>query len=211
MMDVMRRLAKRALAERGEGDGQLVSLLFLSAFFFLGLLGGLLFAALGEASPELSDYLGAYFQVAGTEGGWSPSPWSAVWELIRWPVAALALGFTTLGVFCVPALLLARGFLLSYSVCLFLRLFGVGGLLAALVVFGVTALFALPVLFAVGCESFRACLGRLGRYGEPARPSLRQYLATLVPSAGMIVAGAVAQCTLMPALLDAVCARFFVS
>ncbi len=205
------RLAKRSMVRRTEGDGELFSLLILGVCFFLGLLSGLLFASLGQASPELSAYLQDYFRAMGANGGWRPAIWTVIWDLVRWPLAALVFGFTALGVFCVPALLLARGFLLSYSVSLFLRLFGGGGLLAALAVFGVTALFVLPVLFSVSCDAFRSSLGKLGNHGDIVIFPLHQKLAMLIPSAGLIVAATALQWMIMPALLDAVCARFFVS
>lgn len=208
---MMGRFAKRPMVSRTEGDGELFSLLILGVCFFLGLLSGLLFASLGQASPELSAYLQDYFQAAGASGGWRPAIWTVIWDLVRWPLAALVFGFTALGVFCVPALLLARGFLLSYSVSLFLRLFGGGGLLAALAAFGVTALFVLPVLFAVSCDAFRSSLSKVGNYGDIVIFPLHQKLAMLIPSAGLIVAATALQWVVMPVLLDAVCARFFVS
>lgn len=206
---MMGRFARRTVVNPVEGDGELFSLLFLGAFFFLGLLFGLLFAALGEASPELSNYLQEYFQAVCAEGGWRPALWSVVWDLVRWPLAALAFGLTTLGVVCIPGLLLVRGFLLSYSVSLFLRLFGGAGMLAALAVFGVTALCTLPVLMAVSGEAFRASLGRMGEPGSRLVVSLHQKLAVLIPSAGLLVFGTVLQWTVMPAVLDAICTRFF--
>lgn len=210
-MAVGERLGKRFGASRGERDGELLSLLILGGCFFLGMLTGLFFATLGEASEELSSYLRDYFQSAGGTGAWRPAIWSVIWDLVRWPLASLVLGFTALGVVCVPALLIARGFLLSYSVSLFLCLFGDGGLWAALAVFGVTALLVLPALFAVSCDAFRSSLARLGHSQEMAVISLRQKLAMLVPSAGLVAVAAVLQWTVMPALLEAVCVRFFVS
>ena len=211
VMDVGERMGKRLRAGRDERDGELLSLLILGGCFFLGMLSGLFFATLGEASVELSDYLQSYFQAAGGSGAWRPAIWSVIWDLVQWPLASLVLGLTALGVVCVPALLLARGFLLSYSVSLFLRLFGGGGFCAALAVFGVTALLVLPALFAVSCDAFRSSLARLGRYQETAVISLHQKLTMLIPSAGLLAVAAVLQWTVMPALLEAVCARFFVS
>lgn len=209
MIAMMMRLTQRQAGRRIEGDGGLSCLIVLGVCLFLGLLFGLLFASLGQVSTELSDYLQSYFAYAGDGGPWRPAIWSVIWELSRWPLAALVFGFTTLGVFCVPALLLARGFLLSYSVCIFIRIFGFEGFLAALTVFGVMALLGLPVLLAVSCQAFRSALERLGG-AERGVVSLHQNLAVLGPAAGLLAVGTVLQWAVMPSLLQVVCTRFFV-
>ena len=188
-----------------------MSLLILGSCFFLGMLSGLLFATLGAPGPELTEYLEAYFQAAGTGGGIRPAAWSVMWDVIRWPAVAVVFGLTALGGVCIPALLVARGFLLSYAICLFLRLFGGRGLLAALAVFGVSALLVLPALFAVCQDAFSSALARGGAgLGEGGVFSPRRKLGALLPSAGLLAAAAVLQWTVMPALLRAVCAQFFV-
>ncbi len=200
---------KKATVRRLEGDGELFSFLILGGCFFLGLLSGLLFASFGEASSELSAYLQNYFQSVSLEEGWRPAIWTVIWDLTQWPLAALVFGFTALGVICVPALLLARGFLLSYAVSLFLRLFGGSGMLAALVAFGIPALLVIPALFAISCDAFRSSLGRVGAYGDHPVFSLRQKVVTLVPSAGLLILAAILQWTVMPALLSTICTRLF--
>ena len=203
------RLSKTSIAGRTEGDGLRFSLLMLGVCFSLGMLFGLLFATLGESSPELSDYLEQYFQAVVSDNGWQPAVWSVVWDLIRWPAAVFVFGFTALGAFCIPALFLTRGFLLSYAISLFVRLFGGRGMLAALASFGVAAFLATPVLFAMGCDAFRSSLCRIGDQKELAVCSVQQKLTTLIPSAGLMVAASVLQCTVMPVLLRSVCTRFF--
>lgn len=184
------------------------SLAVLCACFFLGLLLGFLFSALSSESIELSDYLQRYFQVAGQSGGISPSLWSVVWEQARWPLLAVVLSFTVLGVIGIPLLLTIRGFLLSFAVATFGRLFGLHGVAAALAVFGLTALLSMPVLFAVCHDSFRAALCRLPA-STGALPPAGRRAVILAPCLGLLVLAIALQWTAMPVLLSAVCARLF--
>ena len=205
---MMEHLLNRPPASRTEGDGTLFPLLLLSFCIGLVVLSGLLFAALGSASQELRDYLESYFSMAGAEMSFQPAIWSVIWDVIRWPAAAFVLGCTVLGVFCIPVLLFLRGFLLSYAVSLFLRLFGLHGLAAAAAVFGVPALMVLPGLMAICQEGFCSALERLAP-GERVVFSLRRKLTAVLPAAGLLAAAALLQWSVMPALLSAVCARFF--
>lgn len=182
-------------------------LLVLGLCFGLGTLAGFCFSG-WCGSPELQDYLHRYFQAAGQEGGAEPPLWACVWDLARWPLAAFLLGSTTLGVAGVPALMGARGFLLAFSTATFARLFGLPGVAASLTAFGVSALIAVPVLFIVAADAFEQSLGRLA--GERP-PAWGQRARTLAPCAGLLVLAAALQQTLAPALLTAVCARFFIT
>ena len=186
-------------------DG-LTRLAVLAICFGAGALGGFLFSALSESSPELLSYLRWYFQSAGEGGGLEPSLGAVIWDLIRWPLAAFLLGFVPVGVVGVPVLMGARGFLLAFAATTFARLFHLPGLAAALAAFGVTALVAVPVLFAVAEDAFRQSLSRLsGAASAPVHWSER--VQALAPCAGLLVLAVALQQTVMPALFSAVCAR----
>lgn len=188
-------------------DG-LAQLPILSISFALGALGGFFCSGWSGDNPELLDYLRSYFQMAGQGNGVEPSLLSSVWDLARWPLAAFLLGGTALGAVGIPVLLAVRGFLLAFAASSFARLFGLPGMAASLVSFGVTALIAVPVLFVVALDAFRQSLGRLS--GERA-PDWNQRIQALTPCAGLLVLAVALQQTLMPALLTAVCARLFIS
>ena len=198
-------------ASRTQGAGELLSLLILGSCFLLGILSGMIFAAIGQPSSQLSAYLSEYFQAAGADGGLRPAVWSVLWELLRWPAAALIFGFTALGVFCIPGLLMIRGFLLSYCISVFLRLFGGRGMLVALASFGVAALLTVPALMSVCVGGFRSSLSRVGKpAGDGFPPVLSGALTAQLPAAGVLAAAVILQWAVMPALLSAVCTRFFV-
>lgn len=187
---------------------RLTRLAVLGICFAAGTLGGFLFSGWSGDNPELLDYLTHYFQMAGQGNGVEPALLSSIWDLMRWPLVAFLLGASPLGVVGIPALLTARGFLLSYSAAIFARLFGFPGVAVSLAVFSVTALVAVPVLFVVSADAFCQSMGRLS--GQ--RPtSWGQRTQALSPCAGLLVLAVALQQTLMPALFTAVCTRFFIT
>ncbi|MBD5133957.1 MAG: hypothetical protein HDT38_05745 [Clostridiales bacterium] len=202
----MRRIGNR-LRLPPAWDG-LTQLAVLCACFAAGIVCGFLFSCLGRDDAELLEYLSRYFQMAGQGDGVEPSLWLSVWDLARWPLAAFLLGSTALGVLGLPILLGVRGFLLAFAATTFVRLFGLPGLAASLTAFGVTALVAVPVMFAIAADAFRQSLGRLAGERAPAWGPRAQALA---PCAGLLVLAVALQQTLMPALLTVVCSRLFIS
>lgn len=172
-------------------------------------MGGFFFSAVAGERQELVDYLQRYFQVTGSGEGAAPSLLASAWELFRWPLAALLLGFTALGAVGLPVLMAARGFMLSFAAATFARLFGLPGLAASVTSFGLTVLIAVPVLFVVSQNAFCQSLARLS--GAAVPPSTwSQQLTSQVPCMGLLILAVALQQTVMPALLTAVCARLFV-
>lgn len=101
----------------------------------------------------LHAYVTGYLTAARAGEAAPPHMLSVVWSTIRWPVFAVLMGFTGLGLLGIPVLFSIRGFLLSFAITSFVRMFGgVGGVLAFLT-FGVTGLVAIPVLFVLGVQS----------------------------------------------------------
>lgn len=202
----VRKMGRR-LRSAPAWDG-LTRLAFLAICFAVGALGGFFFSGWTGENPALLEYLNRYFQMAGQGNGVDPSLWSSVWDLVRWPLAAFLLGSTAFGIVGVPVLLGVRGFLLSFAAATFVRLFGLPGMAVSLAAFGVTALVAVPVLFAVSADAFRQAQGRLS--GERP-PTWCQRLQAFPPCAGLLVLAVALQQTVMPALLCAVCARLLIS
>lgn len=122
-----------------------------------GLIGYLLAASVtGSGGACLTAYLQQFFAAAG-EGNISPPMLlPLIWQTIRWPLFAMLLGFTALGILGLPLLFVARGFLLSFSITSFVRMFGATGSLLAFLVFGVSECLAIPVLFVLGVQSLTA-------------------------------------------------------
>ena len=185
-------------------------LFLLCGCFFFVLVAGTVFSALDLPGGELRGYLEGYFQAAGSSRLDRAGLWRCVWDVLCWPAGIFLLGFSALGAVLIPPLLCARGFFLSYCVSLLVQWFGLRGLLAALAVFGVSALLVLPALLAVGFAAFRSSLRRRLAPGESVLP-WREGAALLVPAAAALAAAILVQQLFMPSLLSAVCARFFVS
>ena len=138
------------------GDGILPALVLTGSCFLAGGLAGCLLAAQvgGAGQTSLTSYLQAFLQASHQGAVDVPALWLQIWDSLRWPLMALLLGFTALGVLGLPVLFAVRGFLLSFSIAAFVRAFGGAGCLLALVVFGVGGVLSLPALFLLGVQSF---------------------------------------------------------
>ena len=126
----------------------------LCGLFMLGGVAGCLYAGLAasDGAFALRDFLTDYLALTGADR-LSPSLWPLLWAEFRWLLAIALLGFTALGSMGVPALFFLRGFLFSFSVGCFCRVFGWPGLLPALALFGLPALMWAPAFFWAGIQS----------------------------------------------------------
>ena len=155
-------------------SGTLAAMAVLGMAFLLGGRRGLPAGRHGEwcGGSALSDYLQTYLTLAqdGTEG--APGFWAVLWGADAFSLAALLMGFTALGVIGLPVLFAVRGFLFSFSVACFCRLFGGAGLIPALFLFGLPALLWAPALFVLGGPGDAGAYGLLRRVtGTAAIPS----------------------------------------
>lgn len=150
-------------------DGSVLILAAVSACFFLGGLTGCLLAGCvdGGGQESLAAYVEGFLRAAQAGETAPPALAALVWETLRWPLLALLLGFTALGLLALPLLFAVRGFLLAFSIASFVRLFGGTGCLLALLVFGVGGAFSVPALFVLGVQSFMTARTLAGRvWGE---------------------------------------------
>lgn len=185
-----------------------LSLLFLGG----GILGCIYAAGLDSAGgTAVADYLSDYFALLSAEP-LAPTFRSALKErLLIWLCAVLC-GLTGLGLVGIPLLCAAQGFLLSYSAACLCRTFGVWGMGAAVVLFGLPAVIWLPTLLLLGCQSMKSAAQMLRRvWGEGTSVPIfsRLYgLNVLVAVAGMALCAAVEH-SVVPPLLHALAERFF--
>ncbi len=198
---------------RGADYAGLIPLLFACGTFLLGGLVGCAFGATvrDEAAKQVNTYLTDFIVLAQSGQLTWPVP-ATIWNQGRWFVLCLLFGGSRIGVAVLPILLAARGFLLVFSVSCFLRFLGSAGILAAVILFGIPALFWIPALIIAGtlgmASSFRVLLGRcsgtaaLSSYGQTAR---RELLLSIV----LIVLCVFLECGLLPYLLP-VAARILV-
>ncbi len=190
------------------------ALAVLSAAFAVGALVGLLLAAQvgGEGQESLSTYLQAYLAAAKTGSAAPPEPAAVVWEAVRWPLLTLLLSFTALGAVGIPAIFAVRGFLLSFAVSSFVRIFGGAGAILAFFAFGFTGLISLPALFLLGVQgllSAAALAGGvlLGGKGTPSLPGRVFWMRSGLCAAALALSAGL-EYWAVPALLASVAELF---
>ena len=100
-----------------------------------------------------------------------------------------------MGVIGLPVLFAVRGFLFSFSVACFCRLFGGAGLIPALFLFGLPALLWAPALFVLGAQGMLGAYGLLRRVTGDSRYPLSYDTAYGVRCA--LCGGAVMLCVIL--------------
>lgn len=193
--------------------GVLTALCAVGTAFALGALLGCLLAAQvgGGGNDSLSAYLQSYLTAAQTGAVLQPGVLAIAWETLRWPLFAFLMGFTALGMMGIPVLFAIRGFLLSFAVSSFVRIFGGAGAILAFFAFGLTGLVAVPVLFVLGVQGFAASRELAGRFfGNDKRPLPfgRAYLLRCGICAGALCLCMVLEYFAVPALLGSVANLF---
>lgn len=182
------------------------------AFALGGLLGCLLAAQVGGGGNDsLTAYLQSYLTAARTGAVTQPGLLPIVWETLRWPLFTFLMGFTALGMLGIPVLFAIRGFLLSFAVSSFVRLFGGAGAILAFFAFGLTGLVAVPVLFVLGVQGFASSRELAGRFfGNDKRPLPfgRAFLLRCGVCAGALCLCMVLEYVAVPALLGSVASLF---
>ena len=187
-------------------SGLLPALAAVAISFLLGGAAGCLMSAFlqGEGLESLRGYLEAFLRSAGEGGAGAPAVLRALWGTVRWPLLALILGFTALGVLGLPLLFAARGFLLAFSIAAFVRAFGSAGCLLALLVFGVPGCLSVPALFVLGAQGLAASVRLAGRsLGEGRGPSPygRAYFLRCGGCAAALCVCLCLECFAVPALV----------
>lgn len=183
------------------GLGFTVSLAVLSAFFLCGAVAGCITAASVDSASgqNLSGYIGNYVKEIDSMPEYGLLLKNTLINYFKYPVIVFFLGFTALGVFCVPAAVCVRGFFISFSVTSIIRLFGYKGMILALAMFGFSSLISVSCLMIISsfalCAAmcfFRIMLGK------------KKYISGgILPSGFFIVSGICGAVLLVSAALDA--------
>lgn len=184
---------------------QLPALFTLALFFLLGVILGQVFAGSvpDAAGRELTRYLSDFVQLDAQQT--KPEVfWLTLLLYFRYPLAAVLLGFASIGVVLLPCATLLFGTMLSFSVSCFTAAFGGDGVLLALAVFGLRCAVTLPCYFLAATASLRssAALASLsfgkGRRTAPVRFGSWYCLAVM---GAFLLTGACVDMVLSPALL----------
>ena len=183
-------------------------LLFLALFFLGGiLLGQVLAGNMPDGTgDELTRYLTDYVYLYGQTAPEGRAFWETVVIYFRYPLLAVFLGFTSVGVVLLPVVAVAFGFFLSFSVSCFTAAFGGEGVLLALAVSGLRCALTLPCFFLLAVPSWQtswALAGlSLGR-GQRCAPVVygRVWWLRAGLAAAVLLAGVCADHALSPVLL----------
>lgn len=159
----------------------LSALIVTAAFFALGaLMGSLLaFRAAESGADALQAYLEQFLHLAQEDSLTFPDLFPFLWHTLRWPLAAVLLGFSAFGLLGIPVLSGLRGFFLAFSTAGFARVYGRSGLMIAFLLLGIPAFVAVPAIFLLSVQSFMAACSLATRSSGQGRwelPYGREYL-----------------------------------
>lgn len=189
-------------------------LLLLAALFFGGIvLGQVLAGRVPDATgDELKCYLADYVRIDDDPVLTARTVLSALVIYFRYPLLAFLLGFASVGVLLLPALTVAYGLFLSFSVSCFTAAFGSDGVLLALSVFGLRCLVTMPCYFllAVPAWGTSAALAAVsfgrGRRTAPVVYDRRCWLR-LAAAAAALLAGVCVELFVSPLFLRLILER----
>lgn len=136
--------------------GQISALVVVSTCFLAGGIIGCLTAGqvIGGGEDCVSAYLTAFITTAQSGEIFCLDMFALLWGLFRWPLFGVLLGFTALGLVGIPILFGVRGFALAFSIASFVGLYGGAGGILAFLLFGLSGVVTLPVLFVLGLDGF---------------------------------------------------------
>lgn len=179
-----------------------VALAVNTAAFVLGALGGFCLAGWlsGRGWFSFGRWLESYAMGLSLVEGEGVSFWAVLWDALRWPLLALGLGYTALGVWLLPAMFALRGFFLCFSVAA-LSGAGQGGFWLALVLLGVGGLVKLPAFFFLGIHSWTQAVAQERQLLALPADWGGRYLARSGLILGCVVGCAWIECLTMPSIL----------
>ncbi len=149
-------------------------LLLLALFFVSGVCFA--YAASARCAEEtgetLRQYYEGYLALAPERAASGETVAQTAACFFRAPVLAFLLGFASIGVFALPVLLAAQGFILSFSLFSFAQAVGREGFAALPALFAVRMLFVLPCTFILGAAALERsyALALLSMGGRRVRP-----------------------------------------
>lgn len=187
-----------------EGTPALVA---TAAFFTFGGVAGCLlaFQVADAGMTALTGYLDRFLAAAQAGGLEIPGLAELLWRSFRWPLAAILLGFTALGLLGIPILASVRGFFLAFSIASFARAYGREGLTVAFFLLGIPGSFSVPAFLLLSTQSLSSAYALAGRSGGSGRRDLpfhRDYFFRCGVCAAAVCASLLLERYLVPALVS---------
>jgi uncharacterized membrane protein SpoIIM required for sporulation len=155
-----------------------------------------------QSRCNIKEYL-AFLIGQGTK---QPDFFASVVEAFKYHLGAVFLGFSVLGVVCIPLLSAVRGFFLSFSVSAIIRLLGGKAILLTLAMFGISTVITVPCFFILSVTSFSASqyLFRLAVSKGSKNPGMLppgSSVAACVVCLGLLLVAALIDAYLTPQLI----------
>lgn len=179
------------------------ALVVTAAFFTLGgLTGSLLAFRVADAGTEaMVAYLDRFLSVAQAGGLSVPALPELLWRTLRWPLAALLLGFSVIGTLGIPVLCSMRGFFLAFSIAAFTQAYGLDGLAVAFFLLGVPGFLSIPAFFLLTTQGFSSACALAGRSGRHEPLFHREYFFRCGVCAAALCVSLILERYLVPALV----------
>ena len=157
-----------------------------------------------DALTQLSAYVQSYAQLADGRVQQPASVLSTAAAYLRCPLLAFLCGLSAAGVVLIPALCMAQGFCLSFSVCCFAASLGHEGVLLALAALGLRCLFVLPCMLCISRDGFsRACRALSQKHPVKSEIPWRMLLFCVF----VLLTGTVVECAIVPKFFALILAR----
>ena len=126
--------------------------------FLCGCIIGTIAAGFVGDGTKLNEYISGYLSLFLSGTSAKLSLFTAITDNLKYHLFSIFLGFSILGIFCIPLLSAVRGFFLSFTVSTIIRLLGSKGILLVLSIFGVNTLITIPCFFVLSVSAFSASL-----------------------------------------------------
>ena len=125
--------------------------------FVLGVVAGTGSSSAFSKSGVSGEILSGYFD--SLKGGEVGTDLAALfWWLAKYHILVFLLGFSMLGVFGIPILSFVRGFTLSFTMAVLVRLYSSDGAIAGALILGLSSLFSIPLFFLMAADALGASL-----------------------------------------------------
>ena len=137
-----------------------LSVILSFVFLFGGFLGAVWAAGLdGDQSLQLRSYISEYLSMAEQMCAVA-SFGSILWSHFRWCLYLLLFGLSAFGILCLPVLFGLRGFLLTFAIGCFLRVYGGAGIIPGLLLLGLPSVLWIPAMWIMTSLMMEYCFMR---------------------------------------------------
>ncbi len=132
--------------------------LLLSAMFLCGVCAGCITVSYitGDSANVLNEYIKKEILVSASDITGKELFLKSAVSLCKYPIVIFLLGYTAFGIAFIPAILILRGYFISFCVTSVIRALGYKGIPTALSLYGFQALLSIPCILIIATKAMRA-------------------------------------------------------